>query len=160
MHSWLIFWIAGRPYRRSTYDQICNSKQYVRKWSRWSARETVGNSWRFFFRFFFGKKFFASIRYSLKFVGRQNCKATLCGCNQAINSVDFDAESNLVIAASNDNAIRIWTVTDERLRVGCLNPGLNPWPLVVQGFIQSPLRRPRSCCRARTIGCSVWWVME
>ncbi|XP_048588907.1 autophagy-related protein 16 [Nematostella vectensis] len=43
-------------------------------------------------------------------------KGTLHGCSFAVTSVEFDPQEKLLLAASNDQACRVWTVGDERLR--------------------------------------------
>lgn len=43
--------------------------------------------------------------------------AVLTGCNQGINSIDFDSTGTYVIGTSNDKGVRVWTVADHRLRV-------------------------------------------
>jgi autophagy-related protein 16 len=49
--------------------------------------------------------------------GKQELKATLTGCNQAIMRIDFDTDGAQVLGASNDFAIRIWGIDDQRCRV-------------------------------------------
>ena len=44
-------------------------------------------------------------------------RGTLTGSNAGITSVEFDANSVTMLAASNDFATRVWTVDDQRLRV-------------------------------------------
>lgn len=44
-------------------------------------------------------------------------RGTLTGSNAGITSVEFDPNSVLMLAASNDFATRVWTVDDQRLRV-------------------------------------------
>ncbi|CDW52736.1 WD40 domain containing protein [Trichuris trichiura] len=48
--------------------------------------------------------------------GRQNRSESLTGCNQAITCIDLSIDDTLVLAGSNDFAIRIWGVSDNRLR--------------------------------------------
>uniref|UniRef100_A0A5S6QZ61 WD_REPEATS_REGION domain-containing protein n=1 Tax=Trichuris muris TaxID=70415 RepID=A0A5S6QZ61_TRIMR len=48
--------------------------------------------------------------------GRQNRAESLTGCNQAITCIDLSVDDTLVLAGSNDFAIRIWSVVDNRLR--------------------------------------------
>ncbi|KXJ15044.1 autophagy-related protein 16-1 [Exaiptasia diaphana] len=43
-------------------------------------------------------------------------KGTMHGCTYAVTSVQFDVQEKLILAASNDQACRVWTVADERLR--------------------------------------------
>ncbi|XP_058460150.1 autophagy-related protein 16-1 [Malaya genurostris] len=51
-------------------------------------------------------------------VGKGICepRGALVGSNQGINSVEFDSTGSLILAASNDFASRVWTVSDQRLR--------------------------------------------
>ncbi|XP_065082544.1 autophagy-related protein 16-1 isoform X2 [Ochlerotatus camptorhynchus] len=51
-------------------------------------------------------------------VGKGVCepRGTLVGSNQGINSLEFDSTGSLILAASNDFASRVWTVSDQRLR--------------------------------------------
>ena len=58
---------------------------------------------------------------SYQFTGCAEYKGTLVGSNFGIMSVDFDSAGEVVIAASNDRASRIWTVSDQRLRVSDLD---------------------------------------
>lgn len=44
-------------------------------------------------------------------------RGTLIGSNQAVNSLVFDSAGSLLLATSNDFASRVWTVSDQRLRV-------------------------------------------
>lgn len=44
-------------------------------------------------------------------------RGTLTGSNAGITSVEFDSNSVMMLAASNDFATRVWTVDDQRLRV-------------------------------------------
>lgn len=44
-------------------------------------------------------------------------RGTLVGSNAAVNSVEFDSTGTMVLATSNDYASRVWTVSDQRLRV-------------------------------------------
>ncbi|KHJ43777.1 WD domain, G-beta repeat protein [Trichuris suis] len=48
--------------------------------------------------------------------GRQSRAESLTGCNQAITCIDMSIDDTLVLAGSNDFAIRIWGVSDNRLR--------------------------------------------
>lgn len=48
--------------------------------------------------------------------GRVEMKGVLVGSNAGVMSVEFDTEENLVLAASNDFACRVWTCNDLRLR--------------------------------------------
>ncbi|EDO46075.1 predicted protein, partial [Nematostella vectensis] len=43
-------------------------------------------------------------------------KGIMHGCSFAVTSVEFDPQEKLLLAASNDQACRVWTVGDERLR--------------------------------------------
>ncbi|KAL3848135.1 hypothetical protein ACJMK2_019012 [Sinanodonta woodiana] len=45
-----------------------------------------------------------------------NCKGILLGSNAGITSIDIDAEESMLLAASNDFASRVWSLTDQRLR--------------------------------------------
>lgn len=47
-------------------------------------------------------------------------KGTLVGSNAGVNSIDFDSTGTMILATSNDYASRVWTVTDQRLRVSTL----------------------------------------
>jgi autophagy-related protein 16 len=47
-------------------------------------------------------------------------KGVLVGSNAAVMSVDFDSTGSLLLAASNDFASRVWTVSDQRLRVSSI----------------------------------------
>ncbi|XP_055587932.1 autophagy-related protein 16-1 [Uranotaenia lowii] len=51
-------------------------------------------------------------------VGKGICEArgSLIGSNQAVNSLEFDSTGSLILAASNDFASRVWTMSDQRLR--------------------------------------------
>jgi len=44
-------------------------------------------------------------------------RGVLMGANASIQSVDYDSGATLVLAGSSDNAVRVWTVEDLRLRV-------------------------------------------
>ncbi len=44
-------------------------------------------------------------------------KGSLVGSNAGVMSVDFDNTGASIVAASNDFASRIWTISDQRLRV-------------------------------------------
>lgn len=44
-------------------------------------------------------------------------RGILIGSNAAVNSVEFDSTGTMVLATSNDYASRVWTVSDQRLRV-------------------------------------------
>ncbi|XP_045460895.1 autophagy-related protein 16-1-like [Harmonia axyridis] len=44
-------------------------------------------------------------------------KGMLVGSNAGVMSLDFDSTGSLILAASNDYASRVWTVSDMRLRV-------------------------------------------
>lgn len=46
------------------------------------------------------------------------CRGVLTGSNAAIMSVEFDPGDSLIVGASNDFAARVWTMSDQRLRVG------------------------------------------
>lgn len=48
-------------------------------------------------------------------------RGTLIGSNASVNSVDFDSTGAMLIGTSNDFASRVWTVSDQRLRVNDLN---------------------------------------
>ncbi|ELT97615.1 hypothetical protein CAPTEDRAFT_224280 [Capitella teleta] len=48
--------------------------------------------------------------------GKCETKGILSGSNAAIMSVDFDFEEKHILAASNDFASRVWTLSDQRLR--------------------------------------------
>ncbi|XP_037075430.1 autophagy-related protein 16-like [Pollicipes pollicipes] len=48
--------------------------------------------------------------------GQHQCMGQYLGSNRAINSVTFDDEENLVLAADNDMASRVWGVSDFRLK--------------------------------------------
>jgi WD40 repeat protein len=41
----------------------------------------------------------------------------LVGSNQAVNSLDFDSTGTLLLGTSNDFASRVWSLSDQRLRV-------------------------------------------
>ena len=45
------------------------------------------------------------------------------GCNKGINSVTFDDEETLLLAAGNDFASRVWGVSDFRIRVSPATAG-------------------------------------
>ncbi|KAK3604095.1 hypothetical protein CHS0354_010401, partial [Potamilus streckersoni] len=45
-----------------------------------------------------------------------NNKGILLGSNAGITSIDIDAEESMLLAASNDFASRVWSLTDQRLR--------------------------------------------
>lgn len=47
--------------------------------------------------------------------GKCESKAILSGSNQAIMSVEFDSEENVILAASNDYACRVWALSSNRL---------------------------------------------
>ncbi|VDM83322.1 unnamed protein product [Strongylus vulgaris] len=50
--------------------------------------------------------------------GPQKCNssfATLVGCNNAVTRLDFEAESRLLLGASNDHGVRLWNVDNQRL---------------------------------------------
>jgi len=51
-------------------------------------------------------------------VGRGSCTphGTLMGCNQSVTCVRFDSTEKMILAASNDNACRIWGLHDQRLK--------------------------------------------
>ncbi|XP_050547244.1 autophagy-related protein 16-1-like [Daktulosphaira vitifoliae] len=49
--------------------------------------------------------------------GVAECKGMLIGSNAGVMSVDFDSTGGQIVAASNDLASRVWTVSDQRLRV-------------------------------------------
>ena len=51
------------------------------------------------------------------FLDQCACKGTLAGSNAGVTSVEFDVTGNLMLAASNDYATRVWTIDDQRLRV-------------------------------------------
>ncbi|KAF4521513.1 hypothetical protein B566_EDAN012202 [Ephemera danica] len=55
-------------------------------------------------------------------IGKGVCegKGVLVGSNAAVMSVDFDSTGSLLLAASNDFASRVWTVSDQRLRVSTI----------------------------------------
>ncbi|CAG9120986.1 unnamed protein product [Plutella xylostella] len=53
-------------------------------------------------------------------LGTCDCKGTLVGSNAGVMSVDFDSTGAYLVAASNDFASRVWTVQDQRLKVGSL----------------------------------------
>lgn len=44
-------------------------------------------------------------------------KGTLVGSNAGVMSVDFDSTGAYIVGASNDFASRVWTVSDQRMRV-------------------------------------------
>lgn len=48
--------------------------------------------------------------------GQCNCRGTLLGSNAGITSLEFDMEESLLLAASNDYASRLWSLSDQRLR--------------------------------------------
>ncbi|XP_050427904.1 autophagy-related protein 16-1 [Adelges cooleyi] len=48
--------------------------------------------------------------------GVAECKGMLIGSNAGVMSVDFDSTGGQIVAASNDLASRVWTVSDQRLR--------------------------------------------
>ncbi|GAB0091491.1 Autophagy-related protein 16 [Sergentomyia squamirostris] len=49
--------------------------------------------------------------------GTMEPRGTLVGSNAGVNSVDFDSTGTMILGTSNDFASRVWTVTDQRLRV-------------------------------------------
>lgn len=51
------------------------------------------------------------------FLAKMESRGTLIGSNAAVNSVEFDSTGTMVLATSNDYASRVWTVSDQRLRV-------------------------------------------
>lgn len=53
----------------------------------------------------------------MTFSGSPESKGVLVGSNAGVMSVDFDSTGGLVLGASNDYASRVWTVSDQRLRV-------------------------------------------
>ena len=55
------------------------------------------------------------------------------GCNKGINSVAFDDEDTLLLAAGNDLASRVWGVADFRLRVSQLPVAAEPGGLCTWG---------------------------
>jgi autophagy-related protein 16 len=51
--------------------------------------------------------------------GQDTCSllsCTLRGCQQGVNSVQFDSDERSVLCASNDKTVRIWSLQDQRLR--------------------------------------------
>lgn len=44
-------------------------------------------------------------------------RASFVGANQAINRIDLDSEGKHILGASNDSAIRLWSISDQRQRV-------------------------------------------
>lgn len=52
--------------------------------------------------------------------GSFESRGTLVGSNAGVMSVDFDSTGTLILGASNDFASRVWTVSDQRLRVSTL----------------------------------------
>ncbi|VDO95508.1 unnamed protein product, partial [Soboliphyme baturini] len=48
--------------------------------------------------------------------GKLRYLSCLTGCNQSVTTVDFSTDEGLILAGSNDYAVRIWTVVDQRLR--------------------------------------------
>jgi len=50
----------------------------------------------------------------------------LSGSNAAVMSLDFDATGDLLLGASNDMAARVWTTSDQRLRVSRPDSLLHP----------------------------------
>lgn len=52
-------------------------------------------------------------------VGECACKGTLLGSNAGITALEFDFDEALILGASNDYASRLWSLSDQRLRV-CL----------------------------------------
>lgn len=55
--------------------------------------------------------------FDFAFAGNADKKGVLVGSNAGVMSVEFDSTGTLVLAASNDYACRVWTVSDQRLRV-------------------------------------------
>lgn len=55
--------------------------------------------------------------YFKLFVAKMEPRGILIGSNAAVNSVEFDSTGTMVLATSNDYASRVWTVSDQRLRV-------------------------------------------
>ena len=53
-------------------------------------------------------------------------RATLLGCLQGIMDVNFSTADDLILAAANDNATRLWSISTGRLRV---NPSPVHWEL-------------------------------
>lgn len=51
------------------------------------------------------------------FSAKMEPRGVLIGSNAAVNSVEFDSTGTMVLATSNDYASRVWTVSDQRLRV-------------------------------------------
>uniref|UniRef100_A0A914UKN1 Autophagy-related protein 16 domain-containing protein n=1 Tax=Plectus sambesii TaxID=2011161 RepID=A0A914UKN1_9BILA len=47
---------------------------------------------------------------------KQDLRATFTGSNQALMSLDFDHEESQILGASNDFAVRVWTISDQRCR--------------------------------------------
>lgn len=58
------------------------------------------------------------------FAAKVESRGTLVGSNAAVNSVEFDSTGTMVLATSNDYASRVWTVSDQRLRVSNANTEL------------------------------------
>ncbi|XP_074032215.1 autophagy-related 16 [Leptinotarsa decemlineata] len=48
--------------------------------------------------------------------GSCESKGVLIGSNAGVMAIDFDSSGSLILAASNDYATRVWTVSDQRLR--------------------------------------------
>ncbi|XP_060526164.1 autophagy-related protein 16-1 isoform X2 [Cylas formicarius] len=48
--------------------------------------------------------------------GSHEYKGVLVGSNAGVMAVDFDPSGSLLLGASNDNAIRVWTIVDQRIR--------------------------------------------
>lgn len=50
-------------------------------------------------------------------LGTMEPRGSLVGSNQGVNSIDFDSTGTMILGTSNDFASRVWTVSDQRLRV-------------------------------------------
>lgn len=53
-------------------------------------------------------------------IGCYKLKGMLLGSNAGITSVDFDLTGTYIVGGSNDFASRVWTVSDQRLKVSLL----------------------------------------
>lgn len=53
-------------------------------------------------------------------------RAEFTGANQGITRIDIHIENGHILGASNDFAIRVWSLEDQRQRVGKIKIGMPP----------------------------------
>jgi len=97
-----------------------------------------------------GRLFFtagADKKVKLWEIGQDSCtkKAVFTGANHAITRVDVEPECKHLLAASNDYAIRLWSIDDQRHRVGLGLWRFTPNHLIIAVDLHRALRSRLFC---------------